>query len=234
MCLYSIQPFQTKEYNLFTFAPDMALTQNFDSIIFDLDGTLWDSTANVAHAWQTAKQQVNYIQDDINQQTVRSITGMAYDAIFDKLYPYLDEATRGEFKALCAQNELSILNEKGGDFYPQLAETLAYLKSKYRLFIVSNCQSGYIEIFLGMEDMAGYFESHQCYGTKGQPKFQNILDIVADNNLKAPVYIGDTTGDRDSAQKAGVPFIYAAYGFGEVTEGYITAIQQFSQLKQLL
>lgn len=212
----------------------MAPSNNFDSIIFDLDGTLWDSTANVAIAWQAAKQQVNYINDDITADTVKSITGMAYDAIFIKLFPYLDEATRNEFKAICAKNEIAALHSKGGTLYPELAETLAYLQTKYRLFIVSNCQSGYIEIFLGMDNMLTYFEGHQCYGTKGQPKYQNILDIVANHALKAPVYIGDTTGDRDSAQKAGVPFIYAAYGFGEVTEGYITAIQQFSQLKQLL
>lgn len=212
----------------------MGTNNNLDSIIFDLDGTLWDSTANVAIAWQGAKQQVNYILDDITADTVRSITGMAYDAIFEKLFPYLDDATRNEFKAMCAQNELDTLHSKGGALYPELAETLAYLKTKYRLFIVSNCQSGYIEIFLGMEDMLGYFEGHQCYGTKGQPKYQNIQDIVADHDLKAPVYIGDTTGDRDSAQKAGVPFIYAAYGFGEVGEGYIAAINRFNELRDLL
>jgi phosphoglycolate phosphatase len=212
----------------------MAPYKNFDSIIFDLDGTLWDSTANVAIAWQGAKQQVDYIRNDITADTVKSITGMAYDAIFEKLFPYLDNATRNEFKTLCAQNELHTLHSKGGALYPELAETLTYLKNKYRLFIVSNCQSGYIEIFLGMDDMLAYFEGHQCYGTKGQPKYQNILDIVAGHNLKAPVYIGDTTGDRDSAQKAGVPFIYAAYGFGEVKEGFIAEIQQFSELRDLL
>lgn len=212
----------------------MALNTNFDSIIFDLDGTLWDSTANVAIAWQAAKEQVNYIKDDITADTVKSITGMAYDAIFVKLFPYLDEGTRNKFKAMCAKNEIATLHSKGGELYPELAETLTYLKTKYRLFIVSNCQSGYIEVFLGMDNMLDYFEAHQCYGTKGQPKYQNILDIVADHNLKAPVYIGDTTGDRDSAAKAGVPFIYAAYGFGQVSEGYISEIKQFSQLQQLL
>lgn len=212
----------------------MALTQEFDSIIFDLDGTLWDSTANVAVAWQNAKNQVDYVKDDITQQTVRSITGMAYNVIFDTLYPYLDETRREEFKSLCAKNELEMLHSKGGEFYPHLAETLTYLKNKYRLFIVSNCQRGYIEVFLGMQDMSAYFEGHQCYGTKGQPKYQNIKDVVADFNLQAPVYIGDTNGDRDSAQKAGVPFIYADYGFGKVDDGYIARISQFSQLQQLL
>jgi len=212
----------------------MAINQNFDSIIFDLDGTLWDSTANVATAWQAAKQQVDYIRNDIDQQVVRSITGMAYDAIFEKLYPYLDADKRKEFQNMCAKNELETLHEKGGALYPQLAETLDYLKTKYRLFIVSNCQSGYIDLFLKMDQMAGYFEGYQCYGTKGQPKFQNIIDIVNDNGLKAPVYVGDTTGDRDSAQKAGVPFIYAAYGFGLVENDYITAIYHVSELKEIL
>lgn len=212
----------------------MALTQQFDSIIFDLDGTLWDSTANVAVAWQTAKSQVDYVKDDINQQTVRSITGMAYNVIFDTLYPYLDETRREEFKNLCAKHELEMLHKNGGEFYPKLAETLAYLKSKYRLFIVSNCQRGYIEVFLAMEDMLNYFEGHQCYGTKGQPKYQNIMDVVADFNLQAPVYVGDTTGDRDSAQKAGVPFIFADYGFGKTEDGYIARISSFEQLQQLL
>lgn len=212
----------------------MALDNNFDSIIFDLDGTLWDSTANVTVAWQAAKQQVSYIRGDITQDMVKSITGMAYDVIFEKLYPYLDEQQRLEFKALCAKNELELLHTKGGELYPRLAETLDYLKTKYRLFIVSNCQLGYIDVFLGLGNMTGYFEGHQCYGTKGQPKFQNIMDIVADHQLKAPVYVGDTTGDRDSAQKAGVPFIFAAYGFGRVEDGYIAAINQVSELQELL
>ena len=212
----------------------MATNVSFDSIIFDLDGTLWDSTANVALAWQTAKEQVDYVKDDITQQTVRSITGMAYDAIFEKLYPYLDTPTRDSFKALCAKHELDTLHQLGGAHYPKLEETLTYLKSKYRLFIVSNCQSGYIEIFLKHDGMAPFFEAHQCYGTKGQPKFQNIKDIVADYDLQAPVYVGDTTGDRDSAAKAGVPFIFAAYGFGQVEDGFVARIEQFEDLKNIL
>lgn len=82
--------------------------------------------------------------------------------------------------------------------------------------------------------MAQFFEAHQCFGSKGRPKFENIKDIVADYDLKAPVYIGDTTGDRDSAAKAGVPFIFAAYGFGVVEDGFVARIQQFDELKAIL
>lgn len=210
------------------------LKNKYDSIIFDLDGTLWDSTANVAIAWQKAKQEVDYVQFDINQQTVRSITGMAYDVIFEKLFPYLTSELREEFKARCAKYELEVLNEKGGELYPQLKETLAYLQSKYKLFVVSNCQCGYIETFLRLNNLEDVFVGHQCFGTKGQPKFQNILDVVQDYDLKAPVYVGDTQGDYDSATKAGVPIIFATYGFGQTTDEPVATINKFAELQDLL
>lgn len=210
------------------------LKNKFDSIIFDLDGTLWDSTANVALAWQKAKEEVNYVKEDITQQTVRSITGMAYDAIYDKLFPYLEPNIRNEFKAICAKHELEVLNTKGGDLYPDLKPTLQYLQSKYKLFVVSNCQCGYIETFLRLNNLDSTFIAHQCYGTKSQPKFQNILDIVQDHQLNSPVYVGDTQGDYDSATKAGVPIIFAAYGFGQVDGQPVATIKQFSELKEML
>jgi phosphoglycolate phosphatase len=213
---------------------DTSLKNKFDSIIFDLDGTLWDSTGNVALAWQEAIAQVDYVDEVMTREKVRSITGMAYNVIFDTLFPYLDVEKREELKALCAKSELDILHVKGGDLYPGLEETLHYLSNKYKLYIVSNCQSGYIEVFLNLSQMGHYFLGHQCYGTKGNPKAENIKDIMIDHGLKAPVYVGDTTGDYTSATKAGVPFIFANYGFGVVESGQIATISTFSALTELL
>jgi phosphoglycolate phosphatase len=211
-----------------------SLKNKFDSIIFDLDGTLWDSTGNVALAWEQARKQVDYVTEAITVQSVKSITGMAYDAIFEVLLPDLGVEKRNYFKALCAQSEIDTLHVIGGDLYPGLGDTVKYLAGKYKLFIVSNCQSGYIETFLSHCPVAEYFSGHQCYGTKGRPKAENIRDIVNDQHLQAPVYIGDTKGDYDSATKAGVPFIFADYGFGKVEEGQIATISGLSDLVELL
>lgn len=210
------------------------LKNKFDSIIFDLDGTLWDSTGNVAKAWQKAKEQVDYVKGDFTQQVIRSITGMTYKAIFEKLVPYLDEEKRNEFKAICARYELEILHNEGGELYPELEATLQYLVEKYKLYIVSNCQNGYIEVFFETSGLQKYFSGHQCYGTKNQPKAENIKDIVNDHHLTAPVYIGDTMGDYEAAKKAGVPFIFAAYGFGVVNEDQLATIQQLRELAEIL
>jgi len=213
---------------------DTSLKNTFDSIIFDLDGTLWDSTNNVALAWQAAIEKVDYVNEPMTRERVRSITGMAYNVIFDTLFPHLDDAKRTELMGLCAKSELDILHTRGGELYPGLDETLAYLARNYRLFIVSNCQTGYIEVFFKISQMEHYFMGHQCYGTKGNPKAENIKDIVNDHQLKAPVYVGDTMGDYTSATKAGVPFIFADYGFGKVESGQIATISTFSELVDLL
>ena len=104
-----------------------SLKNKFDSIIFDLDGTLWDSTGNVAIAWEKARQQVGYEVAPITRERVRSITGMAYDVIFEVLLPDMDVQQRDHFKAVCAKSEIDTMNEIGGDLYPQLSETIKYL-----------------------------------------------------------------------------------------------------------
>jgi phosphoglycolate phosphatase len=211
-----------------------SLKNKYDSIIFDLDGTLWDSSANVVVAWQKAKEQVDYIKEDFTRPIIHSITGMTYKAIFETLLPYLNEEQREEFKNLAGKHELEILYEKGGDLYPGLEDALQQLSRHYKLFIVSNCQSGYIEVFFKISGFEHYFIGHQCYGTKNQPKAENILDIINDHNLQAPVYIGDTMGDYNAATKAGVPFIFVDYGFGKVEEGQVASVSSLAELAGLL
>jgi phosphoglycolate phosphatase len=211
------------------------LKDKFDSIIFDLDGTLWDSTDTITGAWQSALNQAPYMSNEVmTRERVRSITGMTYDKIFEKLFPFLDALQRAEVQHLCSVSELEILHKQGGTLYPGLNDTLNYLGQKYKLYIVSNCQSGYIETFLDLNNMHSHFLGHQCYGTKGNPKADNILDIVTDHQLQRPVYIGDTMGDYESATKAGVPFIFASYGFGLVESGQVATINNFEELKVLL
>jgi phosphoglycolate phosphatase len=210
------------------------LKNKFDSIIFDLDGTLWDSTNTVARAWQKAKNEVDYIDINFTREVIRSITGMTYKAIFEKLLPEIDEEKRNAFKSICSKYELETLYSEGGELYAGLDETLKYLVQHFKLYIVSNCQSGYIEVFFKISSMEHYFSGHQCYGTKNLPKADNIKDIINDHNLQAPVYIGDTMGDYNAATKAGVPFVFAAYGFGEVNEDQVATIKEFSELKNLL
>ncbi|MEJ8801549.1 HAD family hydrolase [Pontibacter sp. H249] len=208
------------------------MKDNLDSIIFDLDGTLWDSTETIAVAWQQALDQLGMKDREMTAETVRGLAGMPYDAIYDKLFPELEGEAREKLKELCARLEMEALKERGGVLYPEVKETLDYLKGKYKLAIVSNCQSGYIETFLNYHNLHAYFNDHECYGNNGISKGENILEVISRNNLQQAVYIGDTTGDYEASQKAQVPFILAAYGFGTV-DAVVESIDKFSDLNKL-
>jgi len=64
-------------------------------------------------------------------------------------------------------------------------------------------------------------------------KGENIKLIIERNNLINPVYVGDTDGDLKASRFAGIPFIYAQYGFGEANE-YDYMINSFEELLKLL
>lgn len=215
---------------------NIAMTPRFDSVIFDLDGTLWNATESVTKGFQAAKNSVSYIEQDITLADVQAVTGQPYEAVYEKLFPSLPVEKRQEFKALCAQHELGGVEQYGGTLYPELESTLRYLQEQgYRLFIVSNCQRGYIEAFFQHSQLESYFEGHQCFGTKNLPKFQNILEVIEQYQLQAPVYVGDTRSDFEASQKSGIPFIFATYGFGEVpAEEAAMRIDSFTDLRQLL
>jgi phosphoglycolate phosphatase len=53
-------------------------------------------------------------------------------------------------------------------------------------------------------------------GNTGDTKAENLASLIARNGLRAPLFIGDTEGDRHAAEANGVRFVHAAYGFGDV------------------
>ena len=95
--------------------------------------------------------------------------------------------------------------------YPKLEETLSALKEKYPLYIVSNCQSGYIEAFLDHYGFGKYFEDIECYGNNLKQKGDNIRLLADRNGLTEAVYVGDIQGDYDASCHAGVGFIHAKH-----------------------
>ena len=202
----------------------------YDSLIFDLDGTLWNSSKTVADAWNTALEK-NGHSLRITGDDVLKHMGKSMDVIMRDVFgaDISDEDVARFLKQLSVE-EIKFIEEKGGILFPQLEETLSFLKKHYRLFIVSNCQKGYIEAFLKAHRLADYFEGFLCWGDTMLPKGETNKRLIKEYSLKNPVYVGDTEGDRISAVDAGIPFVHAAYGFGEVS-GCDYSISEFSQLK---
>lgn len=190
-----------------------------DSLIFDLDGTLWDSTNQIADAWNLLLEQKSYKKrEKITAKELHQNMGLPMYEIAKNLFPFEKESFRNNLMDEMGVFENEYLIKKPGILYDGIKEVIENLKKKIPLFIVSNCQSGYIEAFLKAYDFEKYFKDIECWGNTKLSKGENILKLLKRNNLKSPIYIGDTNGDFKATIFANVPFIYASYGFGDVCE----------------
>lgn len=201
-------------------------------LIFDMDGTLWDSSENVAKSWMEVINNEGY-KLDITQQDIMNVMGKTMDVIADILFKALPKEKRMELMKNCCSYEITYLEKTGGNLYPELEETFKKLKEKYNLYIVSNCQSGYIEAFLKFYGFEKYFDDIECFGNNREPKGYNIRLIADRNQLEDAYYVGDIQGDYDATMEAGLKFIHAAYGFGKI-DAEVPELKSFSQLPELL
>ena len=189
-----------------------------DSIIFDVDGTLWDSTDVVAKAWTDYLRQKEQIDLTITAGQLKTLFGKPLAEIAALVFPEYPENEQLRLIDGCCEAEHALLHITGAPLYEDLEKALQILSAQYPLYIVSNSQCGYIELFLAKTGFAKYFHGHLCNGDTGLDKGSNIRQIADQNGLKNPVYVGDTIGDFEACRKAGVPFVLAEYGFGEVPE----------------
>lgn len=204
-----------------------------DGVILDVDGTLWDSTGVVAGAWTQAARDEN-LGLVVTREMTRAQFGKTMKIIARNLFGELPEERRDRLLESCCRYEQEALEKDTADLlYPGVHETLAALAKEYRLFIVSNCQAGYIELFLEKNGLAPLVTDFECYGNNGNEKGPNIRLVAERNGLSSPVYVGDTEGDREASDAAGVPFVWASYGFGEAKE-YAAKIGAFSGLPGVL
>lgn len=202
-------------------------------LIFDMDGTLWDSSENVAASWTEKMHELGYDRPDITREDIMNVMGLTMDRIADKIFGDLPKDERMELLDTCCQHENEYLRKNGGVLYPDLEKTLLRLKEKYHLYIVSNCQKGYIEAFLDYFGFWKYFDDIECYGNNLKEKGDNIALLAERNSLERAFYIGDIQGDYDATMKAGLEFIHAAYGFGKIKQT-VPELMNFYELPEML
>lgn len=203
------------------------------NIILDVDGTLWDTTEVVAGAWNRAISEAGGTAAVVTSSRLKKEFGKTMDVIANSLFPDADERTKALLLEQCCKYEHEFLSENSDNLlFPDVKETLQKLSEKCRLFIVSNCQSGYIELFMEKAGIEEYITDYECFGDTGRSKGENIKLVMERNNLEDAVYVGDTQGDYEASLYAGIPFVFAKYGFGS-PEGCYMAIGGIKELLNL-
>ena len=206
---------------------------NYESLIFDIDGTLWDSRALVAEGYNIQLKEEGLEHLFVNAEQVKPLFGKVMTEIADAILHSVPESERYDLMERCmkTENDHLFANEcRIG--YPGVTETVAKLSEKYRLFIVSNSQQGYPELCISKLGLTPYISGHLCFGDTGTSKGKTIRTLMERHDIQNAVYIGDTQGDYEATVEAGIPFIWCTFGVG-TPDGYAAKVDRFEELLEL-
>lgn len=185
------------------------------AIIFDLDGTLWDATGCSVDIWNRVFDKHEEVSIRMTREISSGLMGKTMPEIGAALFPDMTEEARMNIVDDFGDEEVKYLSEHGAVLYEGVEETLSALEKEHDLYIVSNCQDGYVPAFLHAHKMGHHFKDIEMSGRTGMDKGRNIKLIMERNGIENAVYVGDTEGDENAARYAGIQFIWASYGFGK-------------------
>ena len=203
-------------------------------VIFDLDGTLWDSTVPIAESWNILIKRETGRDEGLTPADIMRNQGYTMDQIADDLFGYLPPDERYALARKCEVFENEYITETGATLFEGVEETLAKMKEMgVRMAVVSNCQEGYVKAFLDSMDMWKYFVDYEEWGRTHLSKAENIKLTMDRNNEEKAIYVGDIQNDANAAHAAGIPCIWAEYGFGEIADAE-GRINSFAELPAVL
>jgi len=203
---------------------------NYESIILDIDGTLWDSRALVAEGYNIQLKAEGLGHLCVTAEELKPLFGKVLEEIADILFESIPVSQRYDLMARCMKTEnLHMHSDPCRIGYPGIRETVEELAKRYRLFIVSNSECGYPELCMEKLGLTPFIEGHLCYGDTGTSKGKTIRTLIEKYNIRSCAYVGDTQGDYEATLEAGVPFIWSSYGFG-IPKDFDIQIRQFEDL----
>lgn len=184
------------------------------NIIFDLDGTLWNPAIAIANAWNRVLVRNAIDFRKITGEDIRSICGLPHEQCVRTIFRELSESNIQLLNRETQQEDQNIFADRPLPIFSGVAEAIPRLSKNFSLYIVSNCQRGYIENFLEASCLEPYFCDWECWGNTGSAKPDNLRALLEANGCQNAVFVGDTEGDEEAAAACRVPYFHAAYGYG--------------------
>ena len=210
----------------------------YDTYIFDLDGTLLDTLADLAASTNYALRTHGMPEHSIDD--VRRFVGNGVRKLMERAIPNGEanpdfEATFATFREHYMHHSLDTTQP-----YPGIPEALAELKAKgCRLAVVSNkmmaatvelCRHFFpdtIEVAIG---------EHEAEGIRKKPAPDTVFAALRELGVEksGAVYVGDSDVDVQTAANSGLPCISVLWGFRDrdflIQHGAKTIISAPSEL----
>ena len=199
------------------------------TIIFDLDGTLWQTTESYPYAYRRLCEfyglPVTFSDDEI-----RACLGVKLDQFLPKLFPTVEDQRALAYRAMGYSIEYLTKNPEGC-CYEGVRDVLETLSRSYRIYIVSNCLDAYVETFLRFSGTGDLISGY--YTIESGEKREHIERIAKENGGKA-LFVGDSDDDFLSVRDCeSVLFCYASYGYKDC-DSYAYRIDRLTDLPRVV
>ena len=203
-----------------------------NSVIFDLDGTLWEVIESTYKSVNIITNKYNL--KEVSRETICKVFGLNKEESAKLYFPYMELKESTKLVDEIAVINIENLKKNGGNIYPNVKEVLNILANIYDLYIVSNtAEIEYIRALLKSADVKEYFKEYIAASSLNISKKDAIKKVIADNKIEKAVYVGDTRIDLEAAYKNNIPFVYAKYGFGKsINTNY--SINEINELPNVL
>jgi phosphoglycolate phosphatase len=199
-----------------------------DSLIFDMDGTLWDGVDCYAQGFNDYFLSKN-IPRRLSKSDIAGYMGWEQDRFLAATLPAFSYEERGVAYKEIIDYQYQRIASDGGVLYDGVKEGLQTLSKKYKLFIVSNCPEFTIDYFLKWAGLEPFITDSLSHGKNYRHKYENIRFLIAKHRLQQPYYIGDTDGDSQQSRLVPLPFVFVDYGFG-ATDQFDLRFSSFQKL----
>ena len=199
-----------------------------DALCFDMDGTLWDAVDSYTKIWDECFRRAG-VDRTVQRQELVECMGMSLRDIFHRLAGDVATLDADAFLADIAAVERRLMPELGGVPYPGVVDGLARLSRKYKIFLLSNCGVDGLENLMNFLGIRALVTEAVTHGATQRDKSENLAYLSAKYGVRQLVYVGDTEGDCRQTHLAGMPFVFASYGFGTCADPDM-AVGSFDEL----
>lgn len=184
-------------------------------IIFDWDGTLFDSVGQIVASLQFAAQQ---FQQALTDEDAKSIIGLGLPEVAQRLFPHVPEL---HADILQCYSDHYVANSKDEAWFVGIAEMLADLKAQGILLAVATGKSrkGLDRVLRQTQSEDLFVATRAASETKSKPDPQMLTEILAQTGIAAEqaIMVGDTSYDLQMAENINMPRIGVAYGVHSCT-----------------
>ncbi len=197
---------------------DWQMDKIYQAVIFDWDGTLVDSQAQIIECMQTAFRRHELVPPE--PAAIRHIVGLSLDKAISLLAPDLDFDTVESLINAYRSNAYAG-SRLSSDLFLGVKTCLAHLhQQNLHLAIATGKGRKGLDAALAASGLQDYIVMSRCADeTRSKPHPQMLQDILTDLNLEPAqaIMVGDTTYDIDMANNLGMDSVAVTYGMHDET-----------------